>query len=230
MKKLGTFIPIFLTIVLTLSIVPSAFAAQWLYYDDDSFEWWSAQPQGYYLAVKFSLPPGWGSAIIKRVSFAIHSESILASFKVHIFSSDGCTELLTPAPTVTPTTKPAWFIVDVTDTTVSGDFYVAIEYMDPNIQPKIGAEDNAPISGRSYFGQPCSGWNLHDERDFMIRAEVEEYEEDPEYEEVNPVGGIVYSADKISLLTPWIATLSIIGCIAIVSIVVKKRKNSLSHS
>jgi hypothetical protein len=38
------------------------------------------------------------------------------------------------------------------------------------------------------------------------------------------VGGIFYSADKVSLLSPWIAAISIIGCIAIVSIIVKKRR------
>jgi hypothetical protein len=39
-----------------------------------------------------------------------------------------------------------------------------------------------------------------------------------------PVGGVVYSADKIGLLSPWIVAISIIGCIAIVSILVKKRR------
>ncbi len=38
------------------------------------------------------------------------------------------------------------------------------------------------------------------------------------------VGGIFYSVDKVSLLSPWIAAISIIGCITIVSILVKKRR------
>jgi hypothetical protein len=39
-----------------------------------------------------------------------------------------------------------------------------------------------------------------------------------------PVGGVFYSVDKIGLLSPWIAAISIIGCIAITSIIIKKRR------
>ncbi len=41
----------------------------------------------------------------------------------------------------------------------------------------------------------------------------------------SPVGGVFYSADKMNLISPWIATIGIIGCTVIVSILVKKRKD-----
>ena len=40
----------------------------------------------------------------------------------------------------------------------------------------------------------------------------------------SPVGGVFYSADKMNLISPWIAAISIIGCITIVSILVKKHR------
>jgi len=40
----------------------------------------------------------------------------------------------------------------------------------------------------------------------------------------SPVGGVFYSADKMNLISPWIAAISIIGCIAIISFVAKTRK------
>lgn len=40
----------------------------------------------------------------------------------------------------------------------------------------------------------------------------------------NPVGGVFYSTNKIGLFSPWIAAISIIGCITIVSILVRKRR------
>ena len=57
----------------------------------------------------------------------------------------------------------------------------------------------------------------------------DEYDTEPDSVSVtvkqgNPVGGIFYSADKIGLLSPWLAAISIIGCIAIVPILVKKRR------
>jgi hypothetical protein len=56
-----------------------------------------------------------------------------------------------------------------------------------------------------------------------------QYETEPDpvsvtIQQSSPVGGVFYSADKIGLLSPWIAAISIIGCIAITSIIIKKRR------
>jgi hypothetical protein len=41
---------------------------------------------------------------------------------------------------------------------------------------------------------------------------------------VGPVGGFVESVHKQALIMPWLAIIGVVGCLAIVSIVVKKRR------
>ncbi len=138
----------------------------------------------------------------------------MTSFKVHIVGSDHCTELLTPAITVTPTAKDAFFTVDLTpyNIIVSGDFYVSIEYM-TKFQPWIGRDMTPPDAGRSEdLYNFCDGgqlvsWN------WMIRAEVE-----------CPVGGVVYSPDKLGLLSPLLIITGLISAIVIGSFAIKKRR------
>ncbi len=210
----GFFIGTILIAVLALSIVPSAFAAMWLYYDDGSAEVSYSTGTYHHLVVRFSLPDGWSQARLKAVKYYIHSTATLTSFKVHIVGSDHCTELLTPAITVTPTTKGTFFTVDLTpyNIIVSGDFYVSIEYLTSG-QPEIGLDTTPPDALRSGdITGFCGGMTGIVIGNLMIRAEID-----------LPVGGVAYSPDKLGLLSPLLIVTGLIGAIVIGSFVVKKR-------
>ena len=213
MKKLGVFIPILLTIVLAFSIIPSVFAEIELKYDDGESDGCDTSFVGNYLAVKFSLPTDWNNARILKARYYFVVDS--GNFKVHIFDSDGITELLDPPLALG--SIPGWFEVDVSTNNiiVTGDFYIAIEFIESAVGPPcIGFDSDSPL-GPSFTGTPGFWGDFNTGRNIMIRAVVEQ---------ANPVGGVFYSADKVGLLSPWIATISIIGCIAIISLIAKKRR------
>ncbi len=46
----------------------------------------------------------------------------------------------------------------------------------------------------------------------MIRAEVS-----------NPVGGVIYSPNRLVLLLPWLRGMGLMGCVVAVSFVIKRR-------
>jgi hypothetical protein len=214
LKKLGVFIPILLTIVLAFSMVPSAYAAtEELKYDDGSATSGYSGPPGYYVAVKFSLPFGWNDAKLITARYYIFGLSAPTDFNVHIFGSDGSTRLLGPLET-TATTLGTWLDVDLSsyNIIVSGDFYVELEFIESGFT--IGL-DNSDPDGRSYENNP-DDWHQTTTLDIMIRAVVEQY--------ATPVGGIFYSPDKASILSPWLAVIGIISSIAVFSIIAKKRR------
>ncbi len=199
--------------MLALSFVPSAFATAELKYDDGGDEGGLSHSTNMYIAVKFSLPDGWSCAKIRTAKYFIMTGSLLSAFKVHILGSDGCQELLTPAPTHAPTATNAFFSVDLTSygIVVSEDFYVVIEYL-TDWTPTIGRDTTSP-DGRTYYGVPCS-LSQETNYDAMIRAEV-----DP-----CPVGGVVLSVDKLAVLSPWLMAMGLASAVAVVSFVVKKRR------
>jgi hypothetical protein len=215
LKKLGVFIPVFLTIVLTFSIIPSAYAATVeLFYDDGSTTTGFAGGPGYYLAVKFSLPSGWNDAKLITARYYILGLSAPTDFNVHIFGSDGSTRLLGPL-TVTATTLQTWLDVDLSsyNIIVSGDFYVAMEFI--TRAPTIGLDFSDP-DGRSYENNP-DDWHQTTSLDIMIRAVVEQY--------ATPVGGIYAPNDKLSILTPYIALVGLIGAISAIFAIRRWRKD-----
>jgi hypothetical protein len=127
------------------------------------------------MAVRFSLPDGWPRARVLNAKYYLWSA---LSFKVHVFGSDGTTNLITPLVVDPGSGYEGWFKVDLTSywMVVSGDFYVAIEYT-TGYYPRIGDDSDAP-DGRSYYGQP--GWwtKFGDSPpppalDLMIRADVD---------------------------------------------------------
>lgn len=215
MKRLGEFISILLTIVLAFSIVPSAYAATVeLKYDDGSTTSGFAGSTGYYLAVKFSLPSGWNDAKLITARYYIFGLSAPTDFNVHIFGSDGSTRLLGPL-TVTATTLQSWLDVDLSsyNIIISGDFYVAMEFI--TRAPTIGLDFSDP-DGRSYENNP-SDWHQATTLDMMIRAVVEEYN--------TPVGGIYAPTDRLSILTPYIALVGLIGAVSIIFTIRRRRKD-----
>jgi hypothetical protein len=250
LKKLGVFIPILLTIVLTLSIMSNAKASPDIIYSDSedgsiyntgsTFSWtiWAGdettQPtiRGF---VKFDI-----SSVPRRVSFA--------TLNLYLYESYHDNSMDTTSPLTNPGLGDCLVIhIDDYGTLSGGDFNDPSIGNDPGVlisglaTPNIGyvsidvtAAMNDDINnGRSFSSflirltTDTDGDVLRDRWQFRALGQTG-IEQDPyvEYELApeNPVGGTFYSADKIGLLSPWIATISIIGCIAIVSILVKKRR------
>ena len=197
-----------LTTILALSIVPSAFAGTWIYYDSGTATTNMSEAIGDYETVRFTSPCG--SALILTARYYIDS-SHPAAFNVHVFDSDGSTQLFAPLG-VNPTSA-GWFDVDLSGYNIrpSGDFYIAIEWTTAN-DPDLGWDGSDPDL-RSYTGTPGS-WVLDVDHDYMIRAEFD----------WQPVGGIAYSPDKLGLLSPLLMVTGIIGAIAIGSFAIKKRR------
>jgi F0F1-type ATP synthase assembly protein I len=54
----------------------------------------------------------------------------------------------------------------------------------------------------------------------MIRLEVEQYPPPS----AAPVGGLIYGADRVAVVSPWLAVIGTVGCVATVAIVVRKRR------
>jgi len=174
-KGFWTF-PVSLLIVLTCfsACIPSCAAQEQeeIAYDDGVSDGWSAMGVGGQQAVRFSIP--WGAAWLLTARCYISSDP--ASFKVHVYGSDGTTEL-TSSFEVTPTST-GWVDVDLggLNIIVTEDFYISVEHEEQD-NPKIGWDGTDP-DGRSYYGTPGS-WTLFGAAppppagDLMIRAVVQ---------------------------------------------------------
>jgi len=125
---------------------------------------------------------------------------------VHIYGSEGTGEL-TSSFEVTPTSI-GWFEVDLSglDITVTGDFYISIEYPTATLNPPIGY-DLADPDGRSYYGTPGSWSPTEWEGDHMIRAVVQQ--------PIAPVGGVILPVDTLALLVAYIIMLVAVAAAAI---------------
>ena len=128
---------------------------------------------GGYLAVKFSLPTP--SARLLAAKYMI---SEVGSFRVHVYGSDGSTEVCSSLD-VTPTAT-GWFQVDLAarNVVVSGDFWVALEYLS-NYVPRVRYEGSGSVPAphfdlRSYRSEPGSppSWDQQAYKDYGIRAVV----------------------------------------------------------
>jgi len=76
-----------------------------------------------------------------------------------------------PIEFTVPGTGWATYDLSAANLTVSGDFYVMIEY-DGASEPKFGSENTAPLEKRSW-GFDGQKWALYDAEDYLIRAVVE---------------------------------------------------------
>jgi hypothetical protein len=208
LKKLGIFIPILLTIVLAFSIIPNTSAQTELFYDDGGDETCVRQDPNHYAAVKFTNP--WSSCKILTARYFICPDA--STFNLHIFNSDGSIRLFGPLA-VTPTST-GWFDVDLIpyDIQITGDFMVAIEWV--SADPHIGRDENNV--GHTYV-KTTGDWIFSDKGESMIRAVVEEVG--------NPVGGIYAPTNRLSILTPYIALVGLIGAISTIFAIRKWRKD-----
>ncbi|PDM25841.1 hypothetical protein CP083_06955 [Candidatus Bathyarchaeota archaeon B24-2] len=216
-RRLTAFIAVLAVSILTLAVCASKVEAQPIQeiaYDDGTAEFGVATELGSQLAVRFSLPSGWSEAQLLTAKYYIRAYP--STFRVHVYGSDGSTELITPFE-VTPTTT-GWLEVDLSalNIIVTDDFYITIEYITTADEewieeiPFIGGDSSNP-DGRSYMGTAGS-WNLHTTADLMIRAVVQQR---------LPVGGTVLQTNSFTLLTPYIA---IFAAIAIgLTVALKKR-------
>jgi len=213
MSKLGKVIlPAVLVALMVLASSSSVFAATELAYDDDGAEGGLSASLGSYHAVKFSLPSGWSSARLLTASYYIESRP--TNFRVHIYGSDGTTELFIPPLVVTPSGT-GWFNVDLTDYNIiiSGDFYVAAFYLVEST-PVFGRDDTSPDS-YTYDRHPPGGWVLETHYDEMIRAVVGPVG--------RPVGGALVTTSKLAVLSPYLALLGLVGAVT-VAVALQRRK------
>lgn len=212
MKKLGIFIPIFLTIILACSIVPSVFAVTELFYDDGGNESFTYNNNGYG-AVKFSLPTGLSKAQLLRVRYYISGQVYGdVGFDVYIFDSDGSTILFGPKAIIP--TEVGWLYVDLISSNIiiTGDFYVAMYWEFP--APSLGVDNDDPDL-MSFTADSPPSWTIYTSGDFMIRAELEQ---------PHTVGGYFTSVNKIGLLIPYIALVGLIGVVFSIFVTIKKSR------
>ena len=135
----------------TIILVAEAQPIREIAYNDGDFE---ATVYSGERAVKLSLPSGWPSARLLTARYYIKFDP--ETFIVHIYDGDGSTELI-PSFEVTPSGT-GWFNVDLSsfDLTVTGDFYISIEWIYGE-NSEIGLDSSNP-DGRSYYATD-SGWS-----------------------------------------------------------------------
>jgi hypothetical protein len=192
----------------------------WIIYDDGTY---SGQTDTPWALVLFSLPSGWSQARLLTARFYVSSN--LYGFRVHVLQSGypPGPDLVTPFLTALPQSV-GWFDVDLAgkDIVVSGDFYISAETFGPPYLT-FGRDSTASTVQRSYvcYDPPSTPGNcvLHT-YDLMIRLEVEQYPPPS----AAPVGGLIYGADRVAVVSPWLAVIGTVGCVATVAIVVRKRR------
>jgi len=213
-------LPLLLGVLIILFSAPTVWRVgveaqpvQEIAYDDGSSDSYSNQDVGYHLAVRFSLPSGWTKAKLLKVRYSIHAIpfGVDPTFRAHVYDSDGVTELASLVVTPTDT---GWFDVDLSalGITLTGDFYVTIEYL-MSAQPPIDADTSGP-DYRSYRGQPGS-WTLLTDRDLMIRAVVRK--------PTAVVGGVILKPEGSFLIVPFILALVILASMLLALIIALKK-------
>jgi len=193
--KRKTVFSLILILAFSLVLVPVVNAdCVELKYDDGTVESGLGRLTGSQAGVKFTLPQNWKQAKLVMARYFIYDDP--NRFEVHVY--DLSNNDLIPPFTVTPTST-GWFNVPL-DVVVSGDFFIALEYINVNI-PLLGL-DLSVNQGRSYERQSSTdpwipySWNQ------MIRAEVCE---------ILPVGGELLPNTVSTIGTLIIAVISLIG-------------------
>lgn len=214
-----------LAVVLALSSVQNAFAAIEIAYDDGDNDGFGASgPAGQFLGVRFSLPPDWSCARLLEARFFKLAQPG-TNVWVHILNSYGSADL--PGTTrflFDIALNNQWNDADLSaqNIVVTGDFWIAVELIFAG-DPIIGEDfDDQPWDRRSYLGYP-GVWTLFGTEetpiDLMIRAVVD-YSPCP-----SPVGGILTPANRLAMLTPYLALLGLATVITVVAVAPGKRSD-----
>jgi len=203
-------------------------AGTWLIYDDGGVNSGIYDVSPNHLGVEFMLPYGETHQIL-TVSFYIYANP--TSFRAHIYSSDAQTDLFTLD--VTPLGTGYWLNIYVSTSNImvrgypsSPAFLVTIEYLTNN-RPEIGL-DTGWLYRHSLAGTPGDWNDISDIGNLMIRAETERimFKEKPPSDPQNkpnlPVGGELFTANKLALLSPYLALTALIGIIS--ACLVKRRR------
>jgi hypothetical protein len=176
-----------------------------LTYDNGTQEhWWTYSPGNEY-AVIFSIPSGLhGIMLVTARYFLSTSYPGMTWFRVHVYASDGSTDLLRYPLIVNPPAGPGWFDVDLRPFGIlaSSDFYVSIEYQ-ANGDPLLGQDSQTEWSGHSRDRVSGSPW-VDPHANLMIRAVVEEGPS------VAVVGGTVVTENKFVAVAPYLALLGVV--------------------
>lgn len=198
--RIRLFLPVVLAVLLVVSSVQNVFAVTEIAYDEGPPETGvAAELVGRYLAVRFSLPSGLSSDRLVKARFYKAPGQIGTTVKVHVLGSNELTELTTPFIFDIATAE-AWNDASLS-VVVSGDFYIAIEYL-KDMDPVIGT--SGPPQGRSYHGTPGS-WSLEDEA-LMIRAVLQS----------PTVGGVVLPVNGLRALAPYLVMIGLVAVAATV--------------
>jgi len=154
--------------------VPSLDSPLELGYDDGSSESqlaWSGA--GGLFAVRFSPPFNEYQITKAKVYFGALNNSS-DPIRIHVLDSDK-QDLIAPIDlTVTQDQEKTWIEVDLCSENLvrSGDFYIAEEQMVAG-DPDIGTDLSSPPQGRSWQAPTWGYWQFMDDRNYMIRAEVD---------------------------------------------------------
>lgn len=222
--------PLIVLAFLSLSVVPNAFAATELAYDNGivggfGVDWGLGGGQ---VGVKFQVTPGSRllsirTAAANGICSACAGLTSQVSFTVHILAADGVTPLTTPflvtvtAHGVGASGDPAIFeTIDVASKNIvltDTEFFVIFASAQ---SPARLYFDNQVSSGRSYetFNTPIDpSAPVYNNR--MIRADVGF---------LSPVGGVLAPVNKLEILTPYLALAGLV--VALSAVVVVRRRQS----
>jgi len=218
--------------MLLFSITAEVSAGTWLKYDDGAADWRLSNVSPQHLGVFFDLPNGESHQIL-TISYYIYASPV--AFRAHIYSNDA-NNVLTDVFSFDVTSVPtgSWIYVGVSPPNsihVKGygsyphSFFVTVEYLSNN-GPEIGM-DTTSLYDHSFAG-PLGGWaNIGTLGNVMIRAETQKItlgSKRPPSEPPTPpqhVGGELYSANKLALLSPYLALISVV---AVAAVLVKRRR------
>jgi hypothetical protein len=199
-----------LCLVLVSSSVHNALASTELAYDNGNFSFLQVPGTGYVVAVYFSLPSGWSSAIIHGAEvFGYGGYGAL----LHVESSPGVDLPGSPVPVTLNAYGWSTYALSIP---VTGPFYVAVE----TALGAVGCATGGDAS-HSYEGPKGGSWSVQPNA-LMIRALV-----DPA-SPASPlaVGGAVLPVDQFRILLPWLALISLFATVSLWSIVVRWRRDA----
>jgi len=194
MKRTTATLPVIvvLAFILVLSSVQNAFAAAYvpspseLQYDDSDWDLGKGSTgesvgTGGYLGVRFSLPAPWSSGRLVTARYMVANDEYAYAFRVHVYDSDGSTELCcSPHLDVTPSAG-GWVDVDLRaiNVVVPGVFWIALECLH-DYRPYLRFQSTGgKIDDRSYRiestgqGGHFPDWVQQTVKDYGIRAVVE---------------------------------------------------------
>jgi hypothetical protein len=178
-------------------------------------------PAGGQTAVKFSLPAGWMSARLLNAWFYASGTFIL-----HVYAANGATELTASGTTVTMMSEPSTISlagkgIGGQDITVTGDFFISLEFTNLGQFPGEIAGDSGPTQGHSYDSAttPPSFVLLTGGGNYMIRAEVENAG-------VVPVGGEIVPISQLQVMLPWLALIVALSTVSVCTVLVRRRRET----